>query len=103
MKKAKVFNFGIYTGDLNEIQKGKEYEFIYKEDYSGSPVSLTLPLDQKIYKFDNFPSFFEGLLPEGVQLEALLRLTKIDRNDLLSILITIGQDLVGSVTVEKYE
>ena len=53
--------------------------------------------------FDEFPPFFEGLLPEGIQLDALLRQTKIDRNDFFSILLITGKDLVGSVTLEEVE
>lgn len=103
MRKAKAFNFGMYAGDLIELEKGKKYQFIYSDDYDGSPVSLTLPIKQKEYIFDVFPPFFEGLLPEGIQLDALLRLTKIDRNDFFSILLITGKDLVGSVTLEEVE
>jgi len=101
MKKAKVFNFGIYAGNLIELEKNKKYKFIYADDYNGSPVSLTLPLKQREFSFDEFPPFFEGLLPEGIQLDALLRQTKIDRNDFFSILLITGKDLVGSVTLEE--
>lgn len=51
------------------------------------------------YVFTTFPLVFEGLLPEGPQLEALLRKHKIDRNDAFRQLITVGGDLVGSLTV----
>lgn len=103
MRKSKVFNFGIYAGELIEIEKGKSYKFVYDDNYNGQPISLTLQLKQKEYSFDEFPPFFEGLLPEGIQLDALLRLTKIDRNDFFSILIITGKDLVGSVTLEGVE
>jgi serine/threonine-protein kinase HipA len=98
---AKVFNFGIYAGDLIEDEKGAKYRFIYCEEYSGPPVSLTLPSNRREYDFNKFPPFFEGLLPEGVQLEALLRMAKIDSSDFFSILTLTGKDLVGSVTVEE--
>lgn len=103
MRKAKIFNFGIYAGELSEIEKGKKYLFKYSDNYFGPPISLTLPLTKREYIFDEFPPFFEGLLPEGLQLEALLRKTKTDRNDLFSILVITGKDLVGSVTVEEAE
>lgn len=103
MKKAKVFNFGIYAGDLIELEKSKKYQFNYADTYNGSPISLTLPTKQKEYVFEEFPPFFEGLLPEGIQLDALLRQTKIDRNDFFSILLITGKDLVGSVTIEEVE
>lgn len=103
MRKAKIFNYGIYAGDLIELEKGKKYQFNYADDYSGSPISLTLPINKREYTFNEFPPFFEGLLPEGIQLDALLRQTKIDRNDFFSILLITGKDLVGSITLEEVE
>ncbi|MCB0732540.1 MAG: HipA N-terminal domain-containing protein [Ignavibacteriae bacterium] len=101
MKKAKIYNFGKFAGILSKIEFG--YEFEYDEEYSNEPISLSMPIQHKKYSYKNFPPFFDGLLPEGNQLDALLRQTKIDRNDYLSQLIKIGQDLVGSVTVESFE
>lgn len=101
MKKAKVYVNGIPAGELQEIERGKRYSFIYLEEYKGPSVSLTMPLERSIYEYDKFPPFFEGLLPEGIMLEGLLRYKKIDRNDLLSQLIAVGGDLVGNVTVEE--
>jgi len=98
MRKAKVFNFGKIAGYL--LEKNGKYIFLYEDNYSGQPVSLSMPLEKKEYVFDGFPPFFDGLLPEGTQLEALLRLSKIDRTDLFSQLLLVGKDLVGSVTVE---
>jgi serine/threonine-protein kinase HipA len=89
------------AGFLIALEKG--YSFIYDENYSGEPISLSMPVDQKEFVYSEFPPFFDGLLPEGTQLEALLRQTKIDRNDYLSQLILIGQDMVGSVTVSADE
>ena len=43
---------------------------------------------------------FDGLLPEGVQLTALLQRGKIDKHDLFSQLVAVGADLVGAVTIE---
>ena len=100
MKKANIFVDGVFAGELQEIQRGKHYLFIYQERYKGLPVSLEMPTGQTQYEFDRFPPFFEGLLPEGMMLEGLLRQTKIDRSDLLSQLIAVGKDLVGNVTVE---
>ncbi|MDX2346428.1 MAG: HipA N-terminal domain-containing protein [Legionella sp.] len=48
-----------------------------------------------------FPGFFEGLLPEGVILEALLRQYKIDENDYFQQLIIVGRNVVGAVTIEE--
>lgn len=99
MRKALVLVNAKRAGVLIEHKANADYEFIYDDVYSGPPVSLTLPLKTKRFTFSKFPSFFDGLLPEGPQLEGLLRDRKIDRNDLLSQLIAVGLDLVGAVTV----
>ncbi len=101
MKKAKIFVNRQFAGILAEIEKNRSYQFDYEEHYSGDPVSMTMPLKEKHYKYSHFPPFFDGLLPEGMQLEALLKIGKIDANDYLQQLITVGHDLVGNVTVEE--
>jgi len=101
MRKAAIYMHGILTGYLEELDYQKHYRFSYQPDYKGAPVSLTLPLRTKSYDFENFPSFFEGMLPEGVQLEGLLRLAKLDRSDCFGQLVHVGKDLVGAVTVEE--
>lgn len=103
MRTIRVYNFGELAGRLFEVEKGKKYSFTYDEQYNGSPISLTMPIHQKEYSFTEFPPFFDGLLPEGNQLESLSSLTKTDRNDHFSHLGIVGSDLVGSVTVEVEE
>ena len=101
MRKAKVFVKGIEAGVLCELNQGVEYTFEYFKGYNGLNISLTMPISQKKFNFKNFPPFFEGLLPEGIQLEGLLKIRKIDRNDLFSQLIAVGDDLVGVVTIKE--
>lgn len=101
MRKAMVSVNGIPAGILEELPGGK-YQFSYCGEYQGPPVSLTMPLNKTRYEFGTFPPFFEGLLPEGVMLEALLRKYKIDRQDFFSQLLLVGQDVVGAVTIEAH-
>jgi serine/threonine-protein kinase HipA len=103
MKRAKISVDGVPAGELQEIERGKHYRFIYLDSYKGTSVSLTMPTEQKVYEFDRFPPFFEGLLPEGVMLEGLLRQTKLDRDDLMGQLLAVGGDVVGNVTIEAFE
>lgn len=103
MKIASVYVNGILAGQLQEIDPRKHYRFVYFDNYHGPSVSLEMPTKEMAYEFDRFPPFFEGLLPEGMMLEALLRQTKIDRHDLMSQIIAVGEDLVGNVTVETVE
>ncbi len=103
MRKARVYVHGIEAGILSETKQGSEYLFEYPEGYDGPEVSRTMLPSQKRYVFNQFPPFFEGLLPEGIQLEGLLKLNKIDRNDLFSQLMAVGDDVVGAVTVKEIE
>jgi serine/threonine-protein kinase HipA len=101
MRKANVFVKSLEAGTLIEIKPGSEYEFKYHEKYNGTAVSRTMPITNRLYKFNSFPPFFEGLLPEGILLEGLLKIKKIDRNDFFSQLIAVGEDMVGTVTVKE--
>lgn len=99
MRRVRVLMHGVSAGLLEE-RDDKSYCFTYADVYRGPPLSLTMPVEQKQYCFQHFPPFFDGLLPEGFQLEALLRQYKVDRHDHFSQLIIVGRDLVGAVTVE---
>lgn len=102
MRKAKVyFNKGTYVGRLIELDARQGYIFEYSADYFGPPVSLAMPITNKIYQYTDFPPYFDGVLPEGAQLEALLRLKKLDRNDCFGQLMCVGKDLVGAFSVEE--
>lgn len=100
MRNAEVNLHGVRTGVLTELDDGR-YRFQYDDRYSGDPVSLTMPVRLDPYEFTDFPPFFDGLLPEGLMLDALLRQLKIDRQDRFAQLCAVGADLVGAVTVEQ--
>ena len=100
MRKAEVYQQGVLAGMLEELDAGR-WRFTYSDDYSGEPVSQTMPVSQPVHEFNRFPSAFEGLLPEGIQLEAMLRRFKLDRTDLFGQLVVAGQDLVGALTVKE--
>lgn len=102
MRTAGVYVQGALAGHLQETTE-VTFAFTYSSGYKGPPVSLTMPVAKKTYTFDEFPPFFEGLLPEGNQLESLLRREKIDREDYFSQLLIVGSDLVGDVTVKELE
>lgn len=101
MRRAEVYMHGLKAGYLDELEFCKRYCFQYVPDYSSAPISLTLPVQLNPYDFTEFPPFFEGLLPEGLQLEGLLRIAKLDRHDLFGQLVKVGEDLVGAVTVKE--
>ena len=88
MRRAEVYQTAALAGYLTETE-AKEFRFEYVAGYKGRPVSLMMPVRTEPYEFDKFPPFFEGLLPEGRQLEALLRTDKLDRNDLMGQLLDL--------------
>jgi len=92
---------GARAGVLEERKRGTEYVFTYLDDYRGDPVSLTMPVNIKEMRFECFPPFFDGVLPEGIMLESLLRQEKLDKDDFFGQLIVVGGDLVGAVTVKE--
>ncbi len=99
MRTAEIYVNSVLAGKLIE-HSIYDYEFTYLDIYTGNPVSLTMPVAKRTHKFTSFPAFFEGLLPEGLQLEALLRDKKINRNDYFGQLLICGADCVGAVTVK---
>tara|TARA_B110000305_G_C19439011_1_gene640716 strand:+ start:1067 stop:1429 length:363 start_codon:yes stop_codon:yes gene_type:complete len=97
---AEIYQAGCLAGYLEELDEGV-WRFRYLLDYKGAPVSLTMQVKGEVYLYNEFPSVFDGLLPEGPQLEALLRKHKIDRKDTFRQLTTIGDDFVGSLSVKS--
>ena len=102
MRKAEIYQKDVLAGLLEEIGRSR-YRFTYVNGYRGEPISLTLPVREQPYEFNGFPAVFEGLLPEGVQLEALLRIHKVDKGDLFQQLLIVGADVVGSLTIRGAE
>jgi serine/threonine-protein kinase HipA len=100
MRKAEIYQQGKLAGILEELDQNR-YRFNYASGYRGQPISLALPVREASYEFDGFPPVFEGLLPEGLHLEALLRQCKIDQQDMFKQLLAVGGDVVGSLTVKE--
>ena len=101
MNRVNIYMHGVLAGVFSKKPESGGYCFQYTSDYQGPPISLTMPVRQQAFDYETFPPFFDGLLPEGLQLEGLLKLAKIDRNDYFAQLVTVGSDLVGAVTVEE--
>ena len=103
MRRATVFHKNRRAGLLIEEERGRRYSFVYDADYGGESISLAMPVKESEYRYDSFPPFFDGLLPEGPQLESLLRQKKIDADDLFSQLCVVGEELPGAVNVREIE
>ncbi len=100
MRQAKVYVHGQFAAILTEYKLNQQYKVAYIPNYVGAAISLTMPVTSSPYLFEQFPSFFDGVLPEGIHLAGMLRLLKIDEYDYFAQLMAVGGDLVGAVTVE---
>lgn len=61
-------------------------------------VSERLPLRKEPYKPSDFSAFFQGLLPEGETLGALVQLYQVARNDYLHLIERLGYESIGALT-----
>jgi serine/threonine-protein kinase HipA len=103
MRRASILVHGEPAALLEEFERNRHYRLSYRSGYEGPPASLTLPVRPEPYEFEAFPAFLDGLLPEGMMLEGLLRQAKIDARDYLRQLIAVGGDMVGALTVERVD
>ena len=100
MRSVDVFVGQSLAGRLEQSDDGRTYVFRYEPAYLGAPVSLAMPVSGREFTFNDFPPFFDGLLPEGPQLEALLLRAKLDAGDRMGQLLAVGEDVVGNVSVK---
>lgn len=105
MRQAEIFYKDRPAGILTENDTG--YEFYYLPEYllseTARPISLTLPLQEKIYTSPTLFPFFDGLIPEGWLLDVALRNTDISILDRMSLLLTCCKDCIGAVSVVPVE
>jgi len=101
MRSAHVFQNDFLAGVLMEREGG--FLFTYDANFKGEPVSLAMPQKRAEWEFTVFPPAFEGLLPEGARLEALLRRRKLDKGDLFGQLMAVGGDVVGSLSFKEVQ
>lgn len=95
---AVVWKSGVPAARLTRSVAG--VHFVYLPGYNGPDVSTTLPHGTDItLPGGALPPFFAGLLPEGRRLLALQRAIKASADDELSLLLAVGGDTVGDVTV----
>lgn len=90
MRQAVVKVYDTEAGILTETDEHR-YRFVYHTGYSGTPVSLTMPITEEIFEYDTFPPFSMVFCPKVGNWKVLLRFRKIDRHDYFSQLIAIGE------------
>lgn len=98
-----VFRDGDHVANLRRISKG--CEFRYTDAFLASnqpPVALHLPKNPdglRVEGMANLPTYFAGLLPEGVMFSAVKRLIGSAADDLFAVLAATGADAIGDIEV----
>lgn len=99
VRRAEVYKAGAPAATLT--RGDGQIKFEYLDDYVGPDVAHTLPRDQPplVIQGGAVPPFFAGLLPEGRRLSAVRRVAKTSADDDLTLLLMVGSDTVGDVTI----
>lgn len=107
MRQVTVYRNEELAGVLteNDEQTGKGYTFRYDDAYFYDArkyaISLTLPKTQQEYHSENVFPFFSNLITEGANLSLQSRYLKIDKRDVLGLLLaTAGHDSIGNITIK---
>lgn len=105
MKKGLVYKKGMLAGEIWENETG--FHFQYNKLYLVNPIhgaiSKTLPLRKKVYDDENMIPFFDGLIPEGWLLKIAVDNWKLNPRDRMSLLLTLCQDNIGDVSIQKQQ
>ena len=102
VESADVYKNNRLAAHLTRTANGVQFE--YTPEYvasSSPPVAHTLPINNQpqLTAAGGVPSFFAGLLPEGRRLQVLRRAIKTSADDELSLLLAIGEDVIGDVQI----
>lgn len=104
VERAQVRKGDVPAGTLARRPDGG-VEFRYLESYlareDAPGIAFTLPRSDEpvVAPAGAVPPFFAGLLPEGVRLQAVVTATRTSADDHLSLLLAVGEDAIGDVTV----
>ncbi len=100
--RAEIFYGDKRAGDLRKTGNGYEFEYdaAYLSSAEARPISFSMPLRAKKYESKTLFPFFDGLLPEGWLLDLICASAKIDKNDKFRLLLHVGQDPIGAVSVK---
>jgi serine/threonine-protein kinase HipA len=96
---AQVFLYGEFVGSLHK--EAHAYSFQYQQDYHGQPLSLSLPVSDTPYTLPHLHPFFASLVAEGWLKNKMCRSQHIAHDDLFTLLINNGDDLIGAVKITR--
>lgn len=101
MRRAEVYFKDFLAGFLTDFDD--HYEFQYTIDYlnKGFPISVTLPLQKEAFISKQLFPFFDGLIVEGWLLNVAKDNWKINPNDRMGLLLLLGEDTIGAVSIKE--
>jgi len=101
MRKAEIKLYDILAGWLSEDENGYHFQYAlaYLESKNAMPISLTLPLQEKVYTSKVLFSFFDGLIPEGWLLDIAEKNWKLNTRDRMGLLLACCQDCIGAASI----
>lgn len=85
--------------DVNNDQGTFSYEEEYLQNPNSSPISISLPLEEKTFNVQRTKTFFDGLLPEGFTRRCVAGWMHKEETDYLSILAGLGRECLGAVKI----
>ncbi len=103
MRQCNVFVHDVEAGILQETDN-RQYIFTYRNDYTGVPVCIAMPVREEPYRSTYLFPYFFNMLSEGANRQTQSMLLHIDENDDFGILMATAQeDTIGAVTVKPIE
>lgn len=101
MRRAEVYFNNLLAGFLTDFDD--HFEFQYTLDFidKGYPISVNLPLQKEAFSSKNLFPFFDGLIVEGWLLNIVKDNWKINPNDRMFLLLLLGEDTIGAVSVKE--
>lgn len=93
---------GILVGKLEKDPKTTSLKFSYEKNWlsltGARPISLSLPLSEKIYTGDLVFNFFDNLLPDNIDIRKRIQtLFSVRSHEPFDFLAAIGKDCVGAL------
>jgi serine/threonine-protein kinase HipA len=103
--KATIMMHDAIAGTLWQDEGGYyfQYDHTYLYSPNAEPVSLTLPLQEKVFMYRMLFPFFDGLIPEGWMLEIAEKNWKLNSRDRFELLLVCCRDCIGAVSVVPYK
>ena len=103
VERLEVYRNDVQVATLTRRPKGCEFK--YSPDFLASnqkAIALHLPKTPEGLRVEgmaNLPTYFAGLLPEGIMFNAVKTMIGSATDDLFAILAATGSDAIGDITV----